>query len=115
MFYLPGRKQLLKSDMEYEVVVIDATETPIQRPKKSKNNSTQVRKSDIPSRTQLIVDKKTTEIICTSYKNGKCHDYRLFKESGIKGLQKVHVQTLLLRKRVKRIRYRSKIRRTIQV
>lgn len=46
-FSLPGRKQLLKSDMEYEVVVIDATETPIQRPKKSKNNSTQVRKSDI--------------------------------------------------------------------
>jgi len=33
-FALPGRKALLKSDMEYEVVLIDATETPIERPKK---------------------------------------------------------------------------------
>ena len=33
-FAMPGRKALLKSDMEYEVVLIDATETPIERPKK---------------------------------------------------------------------------------
>jgi len=39
-FALPGRKALLKSDMTYEVVLIDATETPIERPKKDKNIST---------------------------------------------------------------------------
>jgi transposase len=39
-FALPGRKALLKSDMEYELVLIDATETPIERPKKDKNDST---------------------------------------------------------------------------
>ena len=33
-FALPGRKALLKSDMEYEVVLVDASETPIERPKK---------------------------------------------------------------------------------
>ena len=33
-FALPGRKVLLKSDMEYEVLLIDACETPIERPKK---------------------------------------------------------------------------------
>ncbi len=33
-FALPGRKALLKSDMEYEVVLIDACETSIERPKK---------------------------------------------------------------------------------
>jgi hypothetical protein len=33
-FSLPGKKALLKSDVEYEVVLIDATETPIERPKK---------------------------------------------------------------------------------
>jgi hypothetical protein len=33
-FGLPGRKALLKSDMEYEVVLVDASETPIERPKK---------------------------------------------------------------------------------
>ena len=35
-FALPGRKALLKSDMEYEVILVDATESPIQRPKKTK-------------------------------------------------------------------------------
>jgi hypothetical protein len=33
-FSLPGRKALLKSDMEFEVILIDATESPIERPKK---------------------------------------------------------------------------------
>lgn len=33
-FALPGRKALLKSDMEYQVVLIDASESPIERPKK---------------------------------------------------------------------------------
>jgi len=34
VFALPGRKAVLKSDMEYEVLLIDASETPIERPKK---------------------------------------------------------------------------------
>jgi transposase len=34
VFALPGRKALLKSDMEYDVILIDASETPIERPKK---------------------------------------------------------------------------------
>lgn len=38
-FALPGRKVLLKSDMEYELVLIDATESPIERPKKNKNDT----------------------------------------------------------------------------
>lgn len=40
-FALPGRKALLKNDVEYELVLIDATETPIERPKKSKGITTQ--------------------------------------------------------------------------
>ncbi len=38
-FALPGRKELLKSETEYEILVIDATETPVERPKKSKGVS----------------------------------------------------------------------------
>ncbi len=34
-FALPGRKELLKIDVEYDVILIDATESPIERPKKS--------------------------------------------------------------------------------
>ena len=33
-FSLPGKKALLKSDTEFEVILIDATESPIERPKK---------------------------------------------------------------------------------
>jgi hypothetical protein len=33
-FSLPGRKALLKSDIEYEIVLVDASESPIERPKK---------------------------------------------------------------------------------
>jgi phosphopantothenoylcysteine synthetase/decarboxylase len=42
---LPGRKVLLKSQMNYEVVLVDATETPIQRPQKNKGVFIQERKS----------------------------------------------------------------------
>jgi hypothetical protein len=33
-FSLPGRKALMKTENQYEVILIDATETPIERPKK---------------------------------------------------------------------------------
>jgi hypothetical protein len=32
---LPGKKVLLESNNEYEVIQIDPTETPIERPKKT--------------------------------------------------------------------------------
>ena len=44
-FALPGRKALTKSEMSYEVVLIDATESPVERPKKSKNSIIRERKS----------------------------------------------------------------------
>lgn len=43
-FSLPGKKELLKSDVEYEVILIDATESPIERPKKNKSTFTQERR-----------------------------------------------------------------------
>jgi hypothetical protein len=33
-FHLPGKKVLKKSEIQYEIVVVDASESPIQRPKK---------------------------------------------------------------------------------
>lgn len=55
-------------------------------------------------------------MICTNFRNGKCHDFRLFKESkiripsviqvavdtGYQGLQKIHSKTVLPRKRCKK-------------
>ena len=46
-FSLPGKKVLLNNEAAYETVLIDATETPVERPKKNSENGTQARKSDI--------------------------------------------------------------------
>ena len=47
-FRLPGEKELLKPDAQYEIVLVDATESPIERPKRSKNFTIPGRKKDIP-------------------------------------------------------------------
>jgi len=45
-FRLPGRKALQPSDTLIEVVLIDATEQPIERPKKSNAGITAAKRSD---------------------------------------------------------------------
>ena len=47
-FSLPGRKAPLKSDTEYEAILVDATESPIERPQKSKSDTIPERKSGTP-------------------------------------------------------------------
>ena len=46
-FSLPGRKALLKSDIDYEIVLVDATETPIQRPQKNRSAIIQEKRNAI--------------------------------------------------------------------
>jgi hypothetical protein len=46
-FHLPGKKEFQKTDVAFEVVLVDATESPIERPKKNKNNSIVERKRSI--------------------------------------------------------------------
>jgi len=46
-FALPGKKALLKRDVEYETILIDVSESPIERPKKGKKITTPGRKNDI--------------------------------------------------------------------
>jgi len=47
-FSFPGKKALLKSDTEYEVVLIDATETPVERPKRGKNIGIPAKRNGTP-------------------------------------------------------------------
>ena len=49
-FRLPGKKKLQESDTIIEVIVIDAAEQPIERPKKSKNAATAAKRSAIPKK-----------------------------------------------------------------
>jgi hypothetical protein len=46
-FKLPGKKALQPSDTLIEVILVDATEQPIERPKKDKSGTTAVKRSDI--------------------------------------------------------------------
>jgi hypothetical protein len=48
LFALPGRKALLKSDQQIEVVLIDASESPVERPKKDNGATTPARKNGTP-------------------------------------------------------------------
>lgn len=63
-----------------------------------------------------MVDKKTQQVICTDFANGRKHDFRLFKESkifihpkvkvisdtGYQGIQKIHNNSELPKKRSKK-------------
>ena len=67
-------------------------------------------------KTQTIVNKKTKQVICTAFANGKRHDFRLFKESKVKinpnikvitdtgyqGIQKLHSKSELPKKNSKK-------------
>lgn len=47
LFHLPGKKKLTESDVELEVVLVDVSEHPIERPKKNKSSITQVKRKNI--------------------------------------------------------------------
>lgn len=63
------------------------------------------------------MDKKTKQVICTAFTNGKRHDFRLFKEcktkihpaikvitdTGYQGIQKLHIKSELPKKKTKKI------------
>lgn len=48
LFHLPGKKKLNGSATKWEVVVVDVSEHPIERPKKNSASITQERRKNIP-------------------------------------------------------------------
>lgn len=79
---MPGRKVLEKSDKQYEVILVDASETLIERPKKTTLFLfRQEKRHTIKS--QIVIVKKSKKIICTSFANGRCYDFNLFRKSKI--------------------------------
>ena len=47
LFKLPGKKKLIDGERSLKTIVIDVTESPIERPKKNKRNSTQAKRKSI--------------------------------------------------------------------
>ena len=114
-FRLPGKKELLQKD-KLKVVLTDVTETPVERPKKKQKKCYSGKKKRHTLKSQITVDKESKKVICTSFGNGKIHDFKLYKDShiaihpeiksvndsGYQGLQKIHANTELpIKKRKK--------------
>jgi hypothetical protein len=49
-FTLPGKKKLQENDMVIEIILVDATEQPIERPKKNRNHIIAARKNATPKK-----------------------------------------------------------------
>ncbi len=49
-FRLPGKKALLDSEMQWQVVLVDATETPVERPQKNNGSTTAASTSATPAK-----------------------------------------------------------------
>jgi len=49
-FHLPGKKELVKSENNFEVVLIDVTDSPVERPKKNNEIIIQEKRNVTPQR-----------------------------------------------------------------
>lgn len=49
-FRLPGKKVLQPSDTLFEVILVDVSEQPVERPKKARKSTTAAKNSDIPKK-----------------------------------------------------------------
>lgn len=114
-FTLPGKKTLRDRNAKYKVIQIDATESPIERPKRGQKRFYSGKKKRHTLKTQVIVDKKTRQVIAVCFANGKRHDFRIYKESntvinpeirveadsGYTGIKDIHANSVLPTKKPK--------------
>jgi hypothetical protein len=49
-FRLPGKKALQPSDTVFAVILVDASEPPVERPKKARKSTTAAKRGDIPKK-----------------------------------------------------------------
>ncbi|MFM5887588.1 MAG: IS5 family transposase [Dolichospermum sp.] len=117
LFSLLGKRKLIPSEMEIEIVAIDVSEHEIERPQKKQKSYYSGKQGYHTIKSQLLVNKKSAEIICTAFAKGKVHDFNLFKKSkininedtrcladkGYQGINKIHKNsTIPIKKRRKK-------------
>ncbi len=115
-FSLAGKKELMKENNGIKAVLIDVTETPIERPKKRQKKYYSGKKKEHTFKTQLVVNQQTLEIICYVNGVGKEHDFKIFKKSrlplsekikclvdkGYQGILKIHKLSEIPKKKTKK-------------
>ena len=112
-FRLPGKRQLGRGFGTPTVVIVDVTETPIERPKHRQRAFYSGKHKCHTLKCQLVLDAATEQVICTFFGKGRRHDFKLFKASGVhfhplteslqdkgyQGMQKLPVHSRLPKKK----------------
>jgi len=115
LFNLPGKKILYQSQNEIETVAVDVSEHEIERPQKKQKKYYSGKQKYHTIKSQVLANKKSAEIICTAFSNGKTHDFSLFKKSkigmnekiellgdkGYQGIKKIHANSRTPSKKTK--------------
>ncbi len=83
LFRIPGKQRLVRGFGQYEMVVMDVTETPIERPKRKQKEFYSGKKKHHTLKCQVIIDKATLDILYLHFGHGRTHDFKLFKASGV--------------------------------
>ncbi|AUB35069.1 Transposase (plasmid) [Nostoc flagelliforme CCNUN1] len=83
-FRLPGKKELWKMSSQEDLVVMDVTESPIEKPQKGQKRYFSGKQGEHTLKTQVVIRQKSSQIICLGHGQGRIHDFKLFKSSGIK-------------------------------
>jgi len=108
-FRLAGKKRLVQGFGRPEVVVIDVTETPIERPQQRQRVFYSGKKKRHTLKCQVLIEQATQEVICLFFGKGSRHDFKLFQASGVRlhpeteslqdkgyqGIQKLHANSRL--------------------
>jgi len=114
-FSLPGRKSLRTKDGKYEVVVVDVSETPVERPKKKQKRKFSGKKKRHTLKSLFIIDAKSKQILCVLIASGRTHDFKILKDSkihisetiqlladsGFQGIHKIHLNSEIPKKNTK--------------
>ncbi|MCY7276349.1 MAG: IS5 family transposase [Phormidesmis sp. CAN_BIN44] len=82
-FRLPGKKHLVQGFGRPTVVVIDVTETPIERPQHRQRLFYSGKKKRHTLKCQVLINQRTGAVICLFFGKGSQHDFKLFQASGV--------------------------------
>lgn len=83
-FRLAGKKQLVRGFETPQVVVMDVTETLIERPKRRQRQFYSGKKKRHTLKCQILLEWNSGLIICTFFGKGRRHDFKLYQASGVR-------------------------------
>jgi hypothetical protein len=109
-FRLPDKKALKKNTPAIEYIVVDVTESPINRPKKKQKDWYSGKKKRHTIKTQIIIERKTRNIIDVWEAKGGTHDFKIYKDTIGKSVhQSIHIDAGLGYQGIEKLHPKSRI------